>query len=427
MIGTLLVIIYLMLCVWKNAIWILSSLILIFPAHLTIKQLLQVSTGSIGIFPLWYDIAIFTLLIKSFYYKHFPIKQKGLIILFVIVLCYYFSLSYFTYKPDPESLSTFRIYLHCLAIFTSLSILKFTKENLRQLKTTLLISSVIYSITGILIYFFFQYEAHLLLGHIEFINGSIQYTTPSFLIMGIERMFGLIGGPNQFGVFLSIIILYIYFIMNNTSKHNNIRLIKISLILSITCCIFTFSRAGWGIIVMTIGLVYVMKGKLSNIIGLIFSMIIVLGVIFIILYYIAPDFANIIMASFTGEEASASVRGDIIKNGFSQILENMLGHGLGTCIEENGSSISESSIIICLYEIGIIGTALYYYLMIHISYILYKKKLIYSKLIFSLTIATIIASVVSMNPFQFPYIYFYWGTLGLATNKSIQKLNYYYL
>ena len=248
----------------------------------------------------------------------------------------------------------------------------------------------------------------------------MQYSSPSFLIMGIERMFGLVGGPNQFGMLTAIYILLLLFIIDNGAKN---LFVKTALLLSIICCILTFSRAGWGIILITICCVNILKGKISKILGVLFLLSLILGIIFIILQLMAPDFANIILSSVTGEEASVSARGDIVKDGFTLILQNLLGHGLGTGVEESGAPVAESSVIICLYEMGIVGTLLLYYLLINISIKIFKSNVTYSKILLSFTFATIIASVISMNPFQFPYIYFCWGILGLASNRSTQYLS----
>lgn len=421
MINIIIVLIYWVLCLKNNFIWILSSLIIVFPAHSTLKQLLFISTGGAGFFALWYDIAIFTLLFKALFIKHHHIRFIKSLLLLLGILSLYLLVSQMSSKPDTEALSTYRIYVHCICLFVALSIYKYSNRDLTVLKNVFVCSTIIYSITAIFIYFFFQYETHILLGHIEYINGTMQYNSPSFLIMGIERMFGLVGGPNQFGMLIAIYILLLLLIINNRAE--NLFIIKTALLLSIICCILTFSRAGWGIILITICCVNILKGKISKILGVLFLLSLILGVIFIILQLIAPDFANIIISSVTGEEASVSARGEIVKDGFTLILQNILGHGLGTGIEESGAPVAESSVVICLYEMGIVGTILLYYLLINISIYIFKSNVNYSKMLLSFTFATIIASVISMNPFQFPFIYFCWGILGLASNRSIQYLS----
>ena len=226
MINIIIVLIYWVLCLKNTFIWILSSLIIVFPAHSTLKQLLFISTGGSGFFALWYDIAIFTLLIKALFKKHHPIRFIIWLLLLLCILSSYLLVSQISSKPDTEALSTYRIYVHCICLFVALSIYKYSYRDINVLKNAFVFSTIIYSITAIFIYFFFQYETHILLGHIEYINGTMQYSSPSFLIMGIERMFGLVGGPNQFGMLTAIYILLLLFIIDYGANQKNQRYSK---------------------------------------------------------------------------------------------------------------------------------------------------------------------------------------------------------
>lgn len=356
MIILIVIILYLFYCIKKNKVWIICSLIALFPSHQTIKPMLNLIGESSGLFPLWYDMGIFILLWKALYSSHYPIKNLGVLVFFVFMLLYFFSISFFCSKPDPESLSTFRIYLHCIALYIALSIIRFTPLDLKRIESTFIYTAIFYSATGLIIYFFYQQELHLILDHFVIGPRGLEFALPSFQIMGFERMFGLLGGPNQFGLYMSILILCLFFF---SQKKDDTLIIKLVIVLAIICITLSFSRAGWGIVNITLTCLYFMNGKISQIVVFFVSLIFLGVVILILMNVLAPNLYDVIMASFNGDEPSASTRGDMVQSGFEEIAQDVFGHGLGTCVEENGGSISESAIVICLYETGILGTVFY--------------------------------------------------------------------
>lgn len=421
MIEIILITIYSGLCLLKNKRWIVCSLIVLFPSHLFLKQIIELYTGKVSIFPLWYDIAIFILLFKLIIKRHQKIKYGISLFIFILILCCQLVFSYFSGHIEPDAIATLRIYLHCISLFIIFSIINFNITDYKIIGKTFILATIFYCIIGIIIYFFFQQEVHLILGHIEFGSHGIKYSSPSFLIMGYERMFGLVGGPNQFGVYLGFTIICLFYI-HHYLNHSSFPFINLAFILSIICIILTFSRAGWAIVAITLTCLYLNNGNIYKTISFFLKIAILLCIILIIINLFASEAYNIILSSINGNEDSAAARGDIVKHGFSEIANNIYGHGLGSGIEENGSPISESSIVICLYELGVFTTIFYYALIFIIAYKILKQKNTYSKIVFFFVIATIITSIVSMNPFQYPYIYYFWSALGMATNKK--NINY---
>lgn len=419
MIEILLIIVYLSLCIIKDEKWIVCSLIILFPGHIFIKQLIELFIGPTSIFPLWYDIAISILFFKTIIKHHSPIRYKFSFLLLVLMLFFQFSSSYFTLNPEPNAIATFRLYLHCIALFITFSIIKFKTNDLSDIGKIFIYATIFYCIAGIIIYFFFQQEFHILLGHIEFGPKGMRYSSPSFLIMGYERMFGMVGGPNQFGVYLAFTFVYLFFIKSQINPQISPLLINVAFLLCIICIILSFSRAGWAIVAITITFLYLINGNAYRAISSFFKISLLLCVLLIVINCIVPEAFDIIISSLNGDESSAAARGDIVKYGFSEITRNLGGHGLGTGTEKSGTPISESSIIICLYELGVFITAYYYVLIIIITYRIFKAKIIYSKILSSFVIATLITSIVSMNPFQYPYIYYFWSILGIASNYNI--------
>lgn len=404
----LIILLYVIFCLFSKKKWIICSLILLFPGHLFFKNILEVFRGEVIFFPLWYDIGIFTLLIKTLLGRHCKYTMiKSLIILFLVLVVLY------TSTNDSEALTTLRIHLHCIALFVIWSVANFKKEDYILFKRTIIYATLFYCLTGIIIYFFFQWQMHLLLGHLEMTPQGWTYTSPSFQIMGFERMFGMIGGPNQFGVYMSFTFIALLF-TNRGEEHSYE---KLPLVLSGICLILSFSRAGWAVSVITIIIYNILYGKGKQFFYSIIKFTMTASVALFVLALIVPEVSEIITASITGKEASAANRGDIVKNGFDEIATDFYGHGLGTGIDKSGPTISESSMVILLYELGVFVTILYYYILLKTSFFVYKKNVWYSYLLLAFVIATLITSVVSMNIFQYPYIYYLWSIVGLAANK----------
>jgi hypothetical protein len=407
--------IYFCLCLKYSKKWIVCSLIFLFPSHLFVKGILEVYWGRTFLFPLWYDIAILVLLLKTLLKHHGKIKYMIPLTVLLVMLLFQFCLSYFSIHSEPDAITTMRLYLHCIVLFIVFSIIDFNKDDYNSLKKAFVYSTLFYCISAIAIYVFFQQEIHVVLGHYEMTSLGVKFKSPSYLIMGFERMFGFIGGPNQFGVYISIVVISLFYMQQGKSKSPSFT--GIAFVLSIACIFLSFSRAGWAIIVMTLLFLYLINGKFTHFIAFLSKLFAVVCICVLLIVLLVPESYDIIIASLNGDESSAANRGDIVRNGFIEIENNILGHGLGTGIEENGSPISESSMIICFYELGVFVTIYYYVLIFVISYNIYRKKAVYSNVIFSFVIATIITSIFSMNTFQYPYIYYFWSILGMASNS----------
>ena len=140
------------------------------------------------------------------------------------------------------------------------------------------------------------------------------------------------------------------------------------------------------------------KGKAVVVIKFMFAMLFALVLIMAIVFILEPMFFDIVVASLTGEESSASTRGDMVHDFYLQLLSTPWGNGLGTgTIDGDGGNIAESSILLQAYEIGIQGCAFYLFLW----FVLLKKMRQYKTEIYlimsSLMIATLMVSVVSCS------------------------------
>lgn len=410
MIGYFIIASYALFCLFANKIRVLQSFILLFPLHASAKQLLTVM-GIGGAFSIWYDLAIFAIFIKAFWDKHFRFKNFRFSVGFFVLVFIYFCYSYFLLSPpDAESVSTFRLFTHCILLFTSLSIIRFRYEELRALYSSIIFSTFLYCISALVIYFVFQEEWHFLMDHYDL---TMTLRSPSFQMMGFDRLYGFLPGPNQFGVYIAFIIVFLLFV-KKTVKVGIVY--KLCLALSALCLFLSLSRAGWAIVFISMSLTTILDGKAKKLFGFAIKTV---GAIVIFVSILAMSFRDhflLVLATFNGEDSSAAGRADNVFDGIMDILQTPWGFGLGTGINETGAPVAESGLVILFYEFGIIGAIIFYYFIIAIGLQILRSKTKYSKTCFSLIIASIITSIVSMNVFQYPYIYYLFGIMGIAKN-----------
>lgn len=414
----LLVLIILIFCIiQKRPTPIICLLIFLLPLHEFIKQILIVKYSSPGIFPLWREIAIFFLFYKTYKSNHSynRFQKFNYRVTFAII---FLNIIYYSFAEDKDSaISALRLALMTTILFISLSSYNFTSKDLKKILYAGILSLLITSITGYIERFILYLPIHLFMEHLEFKNGAYSFITTSFNIMNMPRMSGIMNGPNQYGVTVSFwLTILILLFFNNKIAHKKIAFL-ISIISGI-CLILSFSRAGWFILGFSI-VYYLFSTKkltLRNLItiSIITIFLIVLGMI------LMPETYDIISASLSGEEDSAAYRDDMILEALNRIILEPWGHGLGAGRTDSGT-FTESSFVILLFEIGFITTWLYYFLFYQIIIVnLKKREKDTLKFILSSTcLASVIISFVSVNFNEAPFMFYFWGSLGLVLNPHI--------
>lgn len=416
MIGSVLVLIYALFCFLRNKVWVICSLIILFPAHQTLRQLIVTFEGQPGLFPLWYDIGIISLFIKQRFLVKYS-SSKPFLFLFFLLISFYFLISLQNTPRDPDAFPSYRIYLHCILLFLVFSSLELERKEWVSILKCFVFSAFFYCLSAVFIYFFLQFEWHMLLEHYEVTPSGFEFVSPSFEMMGIERMFGLLPGPNQFGVYMAIVILILHWCINQ--ENLNSKYVIFALVLSYICIFISFSRAGWGIVFGTLVGSSIMSGGGRNIIRIIIGAVITFACCVILLSIIAPDYLELVFSTFDGSDPSASTRQENVMYGLSEISEKPLGHGLGSGTTDYGTPVAESSFVICLFEIGVFSTILLYLFFIITSFKILRLNCSYSKIVFCFINMSLVASLVSMNIFQYPFIYYIWALVGLSVNNFL--------
>ncbi|WP_435354443.1 O-antigen ligase family protein [Emticicia sp. SJ17W-69] len=404
-------------------------LIFFLPFHSFIKSFFQYFFNGGNIISVWKEVVILILLFKINKNHLFKSERliKQLIYLFFSIVVLYF----ITTDNLINAIPTLRDHLFPIFLFMSLLSMQISKEFFTRIILFLAITAFINVLMGFLQSFMFNIEISQLMGSIDFIddNGYVKYKTSSARILGIERMAGILGGPNVFGVYMSFMIVIISALLLNKEKgFLSKRIIFLLLFLMSICLLFSFSRAGFFIAISGVMLLlYFNKTKNigKTIIGLSFFSIVLSFIIFT--YF--PEKVQILELSLSSKEASAADRDDNFMKGITTIIEEPFGHGVGTTDNRNKGykNFFESAILNITFEIGFLGIAIWICLHLFIVFKIWQKynnrANIIVKIALAISLPLIVTSFFSINTYGMPIIYFWWICLGLGLSSMKTMTN----
>lgn len=404
---------------------VLTLFLLLLPFHTFLKNSLEYFLEGGELFSTWKEAVILILAFKVFSRPHMALNRLVFILLlfFFVVAIVYFFIS----KAHADALPALRDHLFPAVLFLTAMAMKLDLRWIKKMVIILAVSILISGLAGFVQYFFLNIPVAKIMGTAAYIDpaGYILYKISSYRIMGMERMAGITGSPNIFGLFNAFAIILLFGVtlfkkwFRFSAKH--LLFIRITLFLSVICIIFSFSRAGWVIALLGTGIMLLYKDfhtRLKYALGS-FLILLVLLTLVAVLY---PGAADIIEGSLTGREASAAARGSSVMKGINMLLDEPWGHGLGTTDNRKESVLFfvESAWMNIGYEIGVAGVL--YLITIHmlILYYLFKKaeQSALSRIAVAISLSTLVACMVSVNPFGMPYIYLWWLVLGLGMNRS---------
>lgn len=408
-------------------------LVLGVPFHTFIKSTINFYWGGGELFSFWKEIVVLILLIKTFKGKIIK-PDNGLstvIVAFSILVILFLLLSPVIGYAFP----TLRDHIFPLLLLLCVACMPLNQNTLRKIIMYTCIVAILNCVMGFLQSFLLNIPISTLMGTIDFIDsaGYVQYKTTSFRIMGIERMSGIIGGPNSFGIYYGFIIVFITGVFMNLKRFPlsvlQKRTLILTLILSVSCIIFSFSRAGWVIALLGVFLLLRFnKIKIPVSYYIRVGMLGLIGAAVVLIQF--PYVAEVITNSVSGKEDSVADRGNNFSNALNLNLTEPWGHGLGTTDNriEGKEFFAESAFMNIFYEIGFVG----FVILLSIHILIIKKCLDYKKLksafmpstALALTIPTILVCFVSINPYGIPYIYLWWLILGIGINPSVNSLRH---
>lgn len=404
---------------------VLCLLFIILPYHGAIKEIIFHGGGNL--FSFWKEIVIAILFVRSFSTKN---KQvNGIMKLYGVfgLLCAVFLLIGYS-NGFPLATRAKQLFLPLL-IVTSSALVKMRQVDLRKVLMVVVFASVIVNLTIVLD--FLSPELRLIMRTIMGVDftvasdGTLLYEVTSYKIMGHDRACGLMGGgPNQTGVFESgVLMAGIYLVMFHFKQMKS-KFLKISLlsalVLACFCWIVCFSRAGWAIIGITFFIVCLFTPKMR---GLAIKLA-VLGLLFgVVCFYTIDIFQDVIVGTLSGDEASSAERGNMTKSSWDFLISNPMGYGIGASDHsvDNYVAFAESSMINFGIDVGIFGVALLSYIYFTIALCIYRnmRRSRYAMIGLGFCIAHYIASWVSVNPFENPFMMYAFFYIGLSMNKYL--------
>lgn len=404
---------------------IICLLICILPFHGFISSLLTYLIGDAGFFPMWRDVCSILLVVKVFSTKN-KTTHSNILNAFIVISMIYITFMLMAFWGEYEKgISFYRIYMDALCIIYALSQVNLSSIAYRQITRTFIFIAFLACISGFVQYFILREYLHIIFEHYEITPmGNLAFKSPSWTIMGYERMAGFVGSPNNFGVFMSIVILVCYALRNeykNKLQRSENLLLTICLLLSCFCLLLSFSRAGWGIIFTALLLYQYRKYGMKKIFPILISIILFVGFVFILVYAVFPEASEIIEGTFSGQESSSASRASMVQESYKTLLGSLFGNGIGSADVETGRFFAESSLLNLTFELGIQGVILWYLILLIGSSICFRKKRFLPNIAWSLVFPSIIVSIASANVMAWPFIYYLYGIMGIGVNASLIK------
>lgn len=408
----------------KNGLILLLTLL---PFHAFTKRCLEFLYNGGAIFSLWKEAVILILLTKIIYDRRKLILDRnlnGLVFFFVAYIILFFLFA----KNHTSAVAPLRDHIFTLLIMIVFSNAAFNITNPSSFLIFPFIAFLLSYLLGFVQLFLLKVPLGFLMGRIEFIDSSgyIQYTTNSARILGIERMAGIIGGPNDFGLFVAISLLLLFIFRFTKLSIYTSNLFKLVLTAGIAIGSFTllysFSRAGWAIFLG--GILYfiaIYNIKIKQFL-LVLPILAILTIFFV--SRLDSSISKVYEKTFAGEEASSADRLNEVRRGIFEIFSSPVGHGLGTANNQYPDLVeffAESAMVNILYEIGAFGYLVLLLIFFYLGRANFRnrKHNPFSALGYVIVVLSFMASIFSINTYGMPYILYSWALIGLGINPYI--------
>lgn len=405
---------------------ILYVLVFLLPFNSFIKNLLDYMNQDSTLFSFWKEILIIVLLMINLKNISKYGKLKTITILYSLYILFYFIVGS-TYNLS-YAIIRLRDYLFPIILLFTVSLQTITPKITNKLLNIFSISILLTCLMG-LAETFGGLRAPIAMVKNAIIGidstGEIFYPA-AWMIMGHNRMVGLLDSPNQLGLLLSIYLVISFFFKSYLFTKKEKEFTFFVNVLAAVCLILTFSRTAFALLITTYTCYLLFNRK--NI-GKIISIILGISVIFILMFYLSEGLQDVVFGTMTGQEASFADRDNNIIKGLEFALSNPLGCGVGTTYTAGGTIspiayFAESGLINLMIELGFPGLLFLsiYYLMIYRAFnnrTLRFTDMANFKYIY---IATYICAWVSINPLEIIYMFYLMIFTGiLLSNSSIKR------
>lgn len=413
-------------CIYTKKYNIIYLLVFLLPFHTCLKHLLHYFFKGGGLFSAWKEAAILIFIYKTYRGRTYKLNEniKHNVVFFFALIVFYFLLA----EDYGNAMAVLRDHTFPVLLCITIAICPIDEQMLKKMVMLICLACFINCVLGVVQNFFMKTTFAIVMERVDFIDnaGYIQYKTNSARIAGFERMAGVLGGPNDYGVYLSFVFVVLTGVLFSSLKALfskwQLRLIYLTLGFLVFCILFSFSRAGWAICAISFGITLVLnKVKVSPVLVLGLPLFVLVLSTVVIAYF--PKVEDIITNTFNGDEASVANRESSFTNGLNDDLTEPWGHGLGSTDQRAGdnSHFVESAFMNIGYEIGLLGLAyLIFFHAVILNVLIRAKNIRINPLAASaagLSASAVIACFVSVNPYGMPFIYMWWLMLGFGLNQ----------
>lgn len=414
---------------------VLLFILFFLPFQSFIKSLFDIISGSIGVISIWKELAFTILTMRVLFELVFNRNitlNKDFPIFLVIILFLSITIMFLFSTNKSDAMVSYKNFTFPLIVSFTVSHLLlsdiFQKKILRIISYSAILVFAISHVQQYILKIQFAFLMNLASTVSDY--GHLVFNQSASKILGFDRMYGPFVGPNELGLYTSIIIILFFFIKliysQRLSKYDRY-LFTFVLIFGIITILQTFSRVSWAIVLSTVIIISLIYGRKK--IG---YTILLLSALAIGLFYISksvlPDVGKVFDKSITLQEGSASGRPYEFLFGMGKIMEEPLGYGLGTVQYASSKPVFHTEIFwwIVLGELGIIVGGIYFFIYLKTGIKLFLNRTIQGKNIFLSIIpiyvlVCILAGFGSAILFEPIFQVYLWSFVGLAYNKNLFK------
>lgn len=415
----------------KLQVILLKILITVMPFH---YLLFVIILCDIPFLKLWRDFVIIVIYLLNFTTgKKIRVRFDTFTVIsclfFVYTLLYVFYAQYFN-----QAANIARVYLLPIFLFHAVRNIDFKEWEINEIFKILYYNTIIICFYGLFQAFILKENFLIALGYRTVDDGRLgaefylsNYGN-SIIGRNIQRVISSFSAANICGYYLCIIfILFLFY-------RDRIRVSKkrygLFMILTGVTIILTFSRSSWlGIAIALI--IYARKQIKHFMIEQKNTILLGLGVVITIIITsssLKKALVHIVFSSLSGKDTSVISHYFTINRAFEIIKDHPWGLGLG----ENGpralnygpSNLVESSILLMVFEFGILGTIIYFfdYINIALNALIHKKDKNKSRFILCLTGFVLIAflNIPYIQEIECTSIYFILS--GMMWNKRTEVI-----
>lgn len=375
----------------------------------------------------WKEIAIIIIIMKILCGKE-RLKGSQIVLIISVFFASVVGLYVIYAESKVDAMVSAKLYLtpflYCLCAYQ----LELDEKYLKKLLNNILLASIVSFAIAHVQQYLFKYEFAFFMGIAETISGTGQiiYKQSASTILGIERMYGAFIGPNELGLYSTLIIcMSFYLIITGLGHELKIyKLAIVSFLFGIVTIFQTFSRVSWALTFFSLATIFFLSGVLKKPIKTFLYSAVAVFFVGLCLIYV-PQLSDVVMSSVTFGEASAKDRPREFVEGFQAVIKNPFGYGLGTVSHRSASQIFHSEIFwwVIFLETGIIGGILLLINYLILSFKLFLLSFSRFKNPFtlpagSISIMTIFAGFGSAIIVEPIYLAYLWSMIGFGLNKT---------